>query len=135
MLRDSDVAPREDDTALPRPQPPASSSGERIPTVTASTFNSVVLQGGGPIAVEFMTYGCAHCRVIEPILQAVAEALHGKEALFKVNTAVDGVLADTFEVRGTPTFVMFLDGKEVGRADGPHPNFASVLSAVTQPFE
>ena len=135
MLRDSDVALREDDTVLARAQPPASSSRERIPTVTAATFNSHVLQGGGPIAVEFMTYGCAHCRAIEPILQEVAEALEGKEALFKVNIAVDGAVANTFEVRGTPTFIMFLDGKEVGRADGPHPNIASVLSALTQPFE
>ena len=34
-------------------------SVDHIETVTGSTFQSVVLEGEGPIAVEFMSYGCA----------------------------------------------------------------------------
>ena len=35
------------------------SSRDRIQTVTSSNFIRLVLEGEGPIAVEFMSYGCA----------------------------------------------------------------------------
>jgi thioredoxin 1 len=61
--------------------------------------------------------------------------LKSKEEIFRVNTAVEQDLADSYEVQGTPTLIMFLQGREVGRAEGPSPTVASVLAAVTQPFE
>ena len=45
----------------------------RIQTVTAETFRTLVVEGSGPIAFEFMSYGCGHCRALEPVLQSVAE--------------------------------------------------------------
>jgi thioredoxin 1 len=117
-----------------RPVPPEVSL-ERIRTVTSSTFDLLVLQGVGPIAVEFMSYGCGHCRLIEPVLQQVAEMVGPKEKVFRVNIAVEPALAATYAIQGTPTLVMFLDGKEAGRVAGPRPNISSVLTAVTQPFE
>jgi thioredoxin 1 len=108
---------------------------ERIRTVTSSTFDLLVLQGIGPIAVEFMSYGCGHCRLMEPVLQQVAEMLSGKEQVFRVNVAVEQELAATYGIQGTPTLVMFLDGRETGRADGPRPTVSSVFAAVTRPFE
>ena len=113
----------------------AGSSSGRVRMLTSALFDSLVLQGKGPIAVEFMSYGCAHCRAIEPVLQQVAEMVKGKEKIFQVNVAVEQGLAESFEIQGTPTFVMFLNGQEAGRAEGAPPNVSSVLTAVTQPFE
>ena len=110
-------------------------SSAKIRTVTSATFNQWVLEGNGPIVVEFMSYGCVHCRAMEPILQRVAEMLKSKEEIFRVNTAVDQELSDSYQVRGTPTLIMFLRGREVGRFEGPPPTVESVLAAVTQPFE
>jgi thioredoxin 1 len=93
------------------------------------------LEGNGPIVVEFMSYGCVHCRAIEPILQQVAEMLKSKEEIFRVNTAVEQELSDSYQVQGTPTLIMFLQGREVGRLEGPPPTVESILTAVTQPFE
>jgi thioredoxin 1 len=106
-----------------------------IQTVTGSTFKALVLDGQGPIAVEFMSYGCAHCRAIEPVLQQAAEQVKGKERIFRANVAVEQELAQTYAIAGTPTLVMFLSGREVGRVEGPHPTLPSVIAAVTQPFE
>jgi len=114
---------------------PADPSIERIRTVTGRTFDLLVLQGVGPIAVEFMSYGCGHCRLIEPVLQQVAEMVRAKEKVFRVNIAVEPALAATYGVQGTPTLIMFLDGREAGRVAGPRPTVSSVLTAVTQPFE
>src|SRR5665213_2114102 len=111
------------------------SSSDRIQTVTSNTFNSLIAEGAGPIAVEFMSYGCGHCRAIEPVLQKVAEMVKSKEKIFRVNTAVDQELADRYEISGTPTMIMFLDETVVGRVEGPSPEVASVLAAISQPYE
>jgi thioredoxin 1 len=113
---------------------PGYKSIDRIRTVTASTFDRLVLTGEGPIVVEFMSYGCAHCGVIEPDLQQVAEIVESTEKMFRVNIAVDGELADLYEIRGTPTLIMFLNGAVVGRDEGPSPDVSNILAAVSQPY-
>ena len=110
-------------------------SRDTIQTVTSSTFTRLVLEAEGPIAVEFMSYGCAHCRAIEPVLEQVAEMVKPRERIFRVNIAVEQELADSYQIQGTPTLVMFLKQKEVGRIEGPSPTVSSILAAVTQPFE
>jgi len=114
---------------------PKHTSSDRIQTVTRTTFPSLVLQGKGPIAVEFMSYGCSHCRAMDPVLQQVAEMVKPQEKIFRVNIAVEPELTDSYQIEGTPTFVMFLNGKEVGRAEGPPPTVSGVRAALTQPFE
>jgi thioredoxin 1 len=120
---------------VPRTTPRRRGSSDSIGTVTGSTFSSLVLEAEGPIVVEFMSYGCVHCRAIKPVLEKVAETVKSKEKIFRVNTAVEEKLSDSYEIQGTPTLIMFLNGKEVGRVEGPHPTVASVMTAVTQPFE
>ncbi len=44
-----------------------------------------------------------------------------KENIFRVNVAVEPEIADRYDIQGTPTLIMFLDGKEVGRVEGPSP--------------
>jgi thioredoxin 1 len=110
-------------------------ASDGIQSVSAGTFNSLVLEGEGPIAVEFMSYGCGHCQAIEPILQQVAEMVKSKEKIFRVNVAIEQELAGSYEVESTPTIIMFLNGGEVGRVEGPYPTVSSVMTAVTQPFE
>lgn len=108
--------------------------GDGIRTVTSITFSDLVLEGNGPLVVEFMSYGCAYCRVLEPVLQQVAEMVKSEEHIFRVNVAAERELAESYEIQSTPTLVMFLDGREVGRIEGPNPTVQSVLTAITQAF-
>jgi thioredoxin 1 len=119
---------------VPRTTPRTRGSSHNITTVTGDTFSKLILEAEGPIAVEFMSYGCVHCRALEPVLEKVAETLKSNEKIFRVNTAVDEELSDSYDIVGTPTLIMFLKGKEVGRVEGPHPTASSVTTAVTQPF-
>lgn len=110
-------------------------SNEEIQTVTANTFTTQVLEAEGPVAVEFMSYGCAHCRTIEPIVEHVAEIVKPREKIFRVNIAVEHGLADSYQIRGTPTFIMFLNAAEVGRVEGPSPTESDLVAALTEPFK
>lgn len=111
------------------------SQTDNIPTVTISDFQRLVLDAPGPTVVEFMSYGCAHCRVMEPILQQVATMVKPAETIFRVNIGQDQELAESFRVQGTPTFIMFLEGLELARVEGPPPTLSTVLAAVTGPYK
>ena len=111
-----------------------SASRDGIPSLDAAGFEAHVMRGHGPIAVEFMSYSCAHCGAMEPVLQQVAETLRSREPIFRVNVAVEVELASAYDIEGTPTLIMFSEGREVGRSEGPDPDAASVLEAVTAPF-
>jgi thioredoxin 1 len=112
----------------------ARSGPDSIATVTGSTFAATVLAEQGPIVVEFMSYGCSHCRALEPALVEVANMEDRGETFVRVNVAVEPDLAEKYEIGGTPTLIMFLNGAVVGRVEGPHPSVASILKAVTEAF-
>ena len=120
---------------IPRPAPRRHAPSDWVQGTTSNTFAQLVLEGEGPIAVEFMSYGCAHCQVIEPVLQQVAEMVKSKEKIFRVNIAIEPELAERYQIQGTPTLIMFLDGTEIGRVEGPSPKVSTLLSAVRQPYE
>jgi thiol-disulfide isomerase/thioredoxin len=105
-----------------------------IGDVVERTFASLVLDGSGPIVVEFMSYGCSHCRSLEPVIEQVAEDLKSRETFFRVNVGMERELADRYGITGTPTLLMFSDSREVGRVVGPRPDASSLELAVTQPF-
>ena len=106
----------------------------KIQVIGSPNFDATVLQVQGRVAVEFMSYGCGHCRAIEPALQKVAQSIEADETIVRVDIAADPGLAKAYQIAGTPTFVMFLNGDEAGRAEGPEPDYESVLEAVTGPF-
>ena len=56
------------------------------------------------------------------------------ETVVRINIAVEQELAARYGMLGTPTLIMFPDGGEVARVEGPHPHVATLLSAVTEPF-
>ena len=105
-----------------------------IETLTAEDFWHEVLEQAGPVAVEFMSYSCAHCGQIDPVVREVATALDGAVRICRVNVVHDRALAAEYQVEGTPTFVMFRDGVVVGRAEGPAPVEAVLTELITRPF-
>lgn len=107
---------------------------DNLKTLTGATFGAV-LRGGGPVVVEFMSYGCAHCRLLEPVLQRVAQQVGAQETICRVNVAVEQELAVSYHIAGTPTLIMFLGGREVARSEGPSPTLSNILATVQDPFQ
>jgi thioredoxin-like negative regulator of GroEL len=93
-----------------------------------------VLEAAGPVTVEFMSYSCAHCRAIEASLQQVAQALAANQQMVRVNVASEPALAARYGVHGTPTLVMFQNGEEVGRLEGPPPDADALLDAISSAY-
>jgi thioredoxin 1 len=110
-------------------------TADTIVTLSHADFRERVLEGDGPIVVEFMSLTCSHCQAIAPVLQQVADKLRESEQIFRVDIDAEPDLASNFGIDGTPTLVLFDEGQEVGRVVGPTPEFDSLLASLTEPFK
>lgn len=87
-------------------------------SVTTTNFEKEVLNSKVPVLVDFWAPWCMPCRMLAPIIDAVASEYEGKVKVLKLNTDEDSGLADTFGIRGIPTLILFKDGAELERMVG-----------------
>lgn len=80
-------------------------------------FNELI-RGEKPVLVDFYAEWCGPCKMIAPELQKLAGMLDGKASVVKVNVDHNPVAAQTYQVRGVPTLMLFQKGKILWRQSG-----------------
>ncbi len=86
--------------------------------VNAAEFQQEVLNAQQPVLVDFWAPWCGPCRMLAPILEAVAQHASGKVKVVKVNTDDNPVLANAYNVSGIPTLILFDHGQIADRMVG-----------------
>lgn len=89
---------------------------EEIAHLTDKNFNQQTAQG--IVLVDFWASWCMPCKMMAPVLNQVAEAVHGQARVTKVNVEEFQNLAGKYQVRSIPTLLLLKDGKEVDRFVG-----------------
>ena len=91
---------------------------ERVKEVTDNSFETEVLQSGQPVLVDFWAEWCGPCRMLAPVIEAVAEQYWASALVVKLNVDENPVSAANYGIKGIPTMILFNGGKEVERLVG-----------------
>jgi thioredoxin 2 len=74
-----------------------------------------------PVIADFWAPWCAPCRMVDPVLEAMAKDHAGHLKILKVNVDEEPELARRFGAMSIPLLVGFKDGEEVERVVGALP--------------
>ncbi|MDX1691352.1 MAG: thioredoxin domain-containing protein [Acidimicrobiia bacterium] len=88
---------------------------EKPRTVTDLGQLQAMLEGDRPVLVDFFQVGCGPCKVMDGIVNELAEEYAGSAEVVKVDVTRVAGAAQAFGVRSTPTFVLLGRGATTKR--------------------
>lgn len=98
--------------------------------ITAENFASTI--ASGVTLVDFWADWCGPCKMLAPVLDAVAVELAGKAKIGKINVDEQEALARQFSIMSIPTLIIFKDGKLMEKVSGFRQQ--NVISAMVQKY-
>ena len=91
--------------------------GEPI-EVSENTWEDEVLNSELPVLVDFWAEWCGPCKMIAPVVKALAEENAGRLRVGKLNVDENPKTATRFGIRGIPTLLVFKGGEVVEQIVG-----------------
>ncbi|MFP3872359.1 MAG: thioredoxin [Candidatus Natronoplasma sp.] len=70
------------------------------------------------VLVDFWAAWCGPCKMMEPVLEELAEDIQGALVVGKMNVDENSQVPSQFQVSSIPTLVLFKDGEPVERLVG-----------------
>jgi thioredoxin 1 len=89
--------------------------------LTDSNFEQNVIKSDKPILVDFWAPWCGPCRFVGPILTEIANEKADVLTVGKLNVDENRQVAESFQITGIPTMILFKGGQPVERIVGALP--------------
>jgi thioredoxin 1 len=104
-------------------------------TLDGDNFKTEVLEGAGPVLVDFWASWCGPCHVLSPVIEELAVDFEGRAKVGKLNVDDNADVAAQYRIRSIPTLLFFKDGQVVDQVVGAVPRrvLADKLLALLQP--
>jgi len=83
---------------------------EKVTQVGDHDFETEVLNSPIPVLVDFWAAWCAPCRMLAPVVEAIAEKYDGKTKVVKLNVDENAVTSGKYNIKGIPTLLLFKNG-------------------------
>ena len=79
-----------------------------VKEVTGAQLEELIKKG--PVVCDFWAGWCGPCRMLAPVLDAVAGEMAGRATFVKVNVDENGEAAQRYGVMSIPNVIVFRDG-------------------------
>jgi thioredoxin 1 len=89
--------------------------------ITDDNFQSIVLDGGKTVLVDFGAEWCPPCKAMSPLVDQIAEEFEGKAIVGKLDVDSNPQSTAQYGVRNLPTFLIFKNGNLIERIVGAVP--------------
>jgi thioredoxin 2 len=99
--------------------------------VTDATFSAMVESSPLPVLLDLWAPWCGPCRMVSPVIDALAEELAGRVRVAKLNVDDNPATAARFKVSGIPALLVLKAGRETDRIVGVQPK-AEILRRLEQ---
>ncbi|MBN2778599.1 MAG: thioredoxin [Bacteroidales bacterium] len=106
------------------PQLKAQTADSKIVLLNEANFENGIKSG--LVLVDFYADWCRPCKMMQPVLEEVANEYQKKIVISKVNTDQNKNLSQKYQITGIPAMIVFKDGKEIARIIGYHDKAALV---------
>lgn len=89
--------------------------------ITTDNFESDVLSADKPVLLEFGAVWCGPCKMLEPVLEEIAEEKGESVLVAKVDVDHHPEIAGNYNVLSVPTTILFKGGEVKERLVGYQP--------------
>src|ERR687885_2452380 len=86
--------------------------------VTDSNFKSQVLDADRPVVVDFWAPWCAPCRMINPMVESLAQEYGDRIKFLKMDVDENPQTPGQFGILSLPTVIIFKGGRQADRLVG-----------------
>ncbi|MFC2060975.1 thioredoxin [Elusimicrobiota bacterium] len=94
--------------------------------INDENFNEEVLGSDLTVLVDFWAEWCMPCKMLEPVVNEIAEEYEGRLKVCSLNVDVARKTASEYKVMSIPTLAVFKDGQLVDNVVGALPKNAIV---------
>ena len=85
---------------------------------TDENFNEEVLSSDIPVLVDFYADWCGPCKMLAPVIEALAAEMEGKAKIGKLNVDDSPETAQKYGIMSIPTLLYFKNGELVNKSIG-----------------